>query len=710
MKLKLMNMAAMALSALLCLATTGAMAAQEQSETIATTANTVEGTHFTISNGSKYVDGDGMDAHNDGITVTAKNGETITKVVISCTYQPDRVNDGNTSVSSGTKEITNGGGTITVTGVNASTFTFTCSDNTPQFGQFVVYYAASAEPTGYSVSLKEGTEDASNWQGKAGEGEYQVLPLEGVAAGTAVTVKYIGTKKVKSVKAVKKAAADPLAVPLTMEALTAGTIKVNIFEDPWDEVPGTLSTGMKYSVNGGEKTTIYETTTIDVNAGDKVQFYGNGTSTQVYGGDPAVMLKGTAQTKVYGNIMSLIDETGYATLTTLPNQNYVFYGLFYGNTNLTDASGLLLPATTLVEGCYNSMFDGCTSLVTAPALPATTLAEQCYYGMFYGCTSLTTAPVLPATTLAGSCYWSMFEECTSLTAAPALPAETLADWCYTWMFSGCTSLTTAPTLPAETLTEGCYNSMFYGCTSLTNITCLATAGINENESTSDWLDGVAATGTFNRASGANWPTGNNGLPSGWTLVPPAAPAATGHALSASEVGDVVGTDGLAYAAADKDNLPQGVTAVAMIAVLGNASDCANGLAIALEDVSSNKLTWDNSGYENDGKTAAEWCSAWNTSKAVTGGTWRLPSKMDWQYMFFGCGATFSGNKMSYSELASKLETAGGTALKSDQDPYWSSTENAPGTSAWFLHFDGSDAGFYDENEYYISYVRACLAF
>ncbi len=58
--------------------------------------------------------------------------------------------------------------------------------------------------TTYKVSLKEGTEDATSWQGKAGTGEYQALPLEGVAAGTAVSVKYNGTKKVKSVKAKKK--------------------------------------------------------------------------------------------------------------------------------------------------------------------------------------------------------------------------------------------------------------------------------------------------------------------------------------------------------------------------------------------------------------------------------------------------------------------------------------------------------------------------
>jgi hypothetical protein len=31
------------------------------------------------------------------------------------------------------------------------------------------------------------------------------------------------------------------------------------------------------------------------------------------------------------------------------------------------------------------MFYDCTSLTTAPALPATTLAEYCYYSMFFNC-------------------------------------------------------------------------------------------------------------------------------------------------------------------------------------------------------------------------------------------------------------------------------------------------------------------------------------
>lgn len=35
--------------------------------------------------------------------------------------------------------------------------------------------------------------------------------------------------------------------------------------------------------------------------------------------------------------------------------------------------------------CYYSMFQGCSSLTTAPELPATTLANYCYYSMFQGC-------------------------------------------------------------------------------------------------------------------------------------------------------------------------------------------------------------------------------------------------------------------------------------------------------------------------------------
>ena len=70
------------------------------------------------------------------------------------------------------------------------------------------WHEVPAAPAGYTVSMPQDTPDAEKWTARAGtDGTYQQLPLEGVAAGTAVSVKYNGTKKVKSVKAKKKAAA-----------------------------------------------------------------------------------------------------------------------------------------------------------------------------------------------------------------------------------------------------------------------------------------------------------------------------------------------------------------------------------------------------------------------------------------------------------------------------------------------------------------------
>ena len=302
-------------------------------------------------------------------------------------------------------------------------------------------------------------------------------------------------------------AVDPLAVPLTIEAITAGTISVS---NPKD--------GMQYSKNGGAKTAV--TTSIDVAAGDKVQFYGNGTSITSYYGTKITGSGDDFTCKVYGNIMSLVDEENFATAKTL-SANNTFKSLFNGNTTLTDASGLLLPATqlALATSCYYSMFEGCSALTTAPELPATTLVNECYFYMFKGCTALTTAPALPATQLAGSCYYGMFYGCSALTAAPALPATQLENHCYRQMFRGCTTLTASPVLPATQLVTRCYQEMFYDCSKLATVTCLATSGIGQSNSTYDWLRNAGwdaeDTKTFYAVNTDDWPSGNNGIPNGW---------------------------------------------------------------------------------------------------------------------------------------------------------------------------------------------------
>ena len=162
--------------------------------------------------------------------------------------------------------------------------------------------------------------------------------------------------------------------------------------------------------------------------------------------------------------------------TTLSKSCYS--SMFQGCTALTQAPAL--PATTLADYCYNSMFQGCTSLISAPALPATTLADYCYNSMFQGCTSLISAPELPTTTLSNGCYSFMFRGCTALTQAPALPATTLAIYCYSSMFQGCTSLISAPALPATTLSSDCYGSMFDGCTALTQAPALPATKLSKS--------------------------------------------------------------------------------------------------------------------------------------------------------------------------------------------------------------------------------------
>lgn len=149
--------------------------------------------------------------------------------------------------------------------------------------------------------------------------------------------------------------------------------------------------------------------------------------------------------------------------TRLTNED-CYSGMFKNCKNLRTAPQL--PATQLVKGCYYSMFNGCISLVEAPELPATDLKEECYAFMFNGCTKLTQAPQLPAENMAVMCYKYMFSSCTSLKEAPLLPASSLADRCYYSMFSACENLVKAPDLPATDLKEECYAIMFSACKNL----------------------------------------------------------------------------------------------------------------------------------------------------------------------------------------------------------------------------------------------------
>lgn len=168
---------------------------------------------------------------------------------------------------------------------------------------------------------------------------------------------------------------------------------------------------------------------------------------------------------ICGNIMSLLYGDNFVGQTSLLGYDYVFTRLFYNNSDIINAQNLVLPATTLSDGCYVQLLANNSNLIYAPQLPAQTLNMLSYQRMF----------------------------------------------------ANCTSLTTAPDLLASVIPQRCYEGTFDGCTSLNYIKCLAT-DISAYNCTLNWLNGVSATGTFVKdASMSSWTTGVDGIPSGWTV-------------------------------------------------------------------------------------------------------------------------------------------------------------------------------------------------
>ena len=133
------------------------------------------------------------------------------------------------------------------------------------------------------------------------------------------------------------------------------------------------------------------------------------------------------------------------------------------------------------------------------------------------CNSMLSSDFENITSLSGYDYafYMMFNGCSALTKAPTLPATTLTDSCYQWMFNGCSNLTKAPTLPATTLADGCYSYMFANCSKLKEVRIAATT--DATNALFHWLSGVSETGDFYCDPNATiFPTGESGIPSGWT--------------------------------------------------------------------------------------------------------------------------------------------------------------------------------------------------
>ena len=199
------------------------------------------------------------------------------------------------------------------------------------------------------------------------------------------------------------------------------------------------------------------------------------------------------------------------------------YQMFYGCRRLRkmheeeNGPAPALSIGTVADCALKGMFQGCSSLSSAPAFTGmTTVGEEGCMDMFNGCTNLTKAPELPATSLSTSAYKQMFCD-SGITAVPALLATTLAESCYESMFQNCHYLEGPAVLPAESLADYCYKNMFNGASILNSLVCLATTNIS-TVNCETWLEGVAATGTFVRPDGVSWTLDDaSGIPEGWTV-------------------------------------------------------------------------------------------------------------------------------------------------------------------------------------------------
>ena len=173
------------------------------------------------------------------------------------------------------------------------------------------------------------------------------------------------------------------------------------------------------------------------------------------------------------------------------------------------------------------------------------------------------------------------------------------------------------------------------------------------------------------------------------------------AATKEDIGKVIGSDGGIYdTPEDMWNARIDNIAIGMIAYVGSIDGvCEHGLAISLTDAYAYNATY----AEATGDVIIP---SWATYHKVAGGTWRLPSEKDWQYLMW---AYYAENPVAQNieDFNTKLGTVG-TALVATEN-YWTST-SIDDDKAKVIYFDGTFAGVVESQKDWYWHVRACLAF
>lgn len=202
---------------------------------------------------------------------------------------------------------------------------------------------------------------------------------------------------------------------------------------------------------------------------------------------------------ISGNIMSLLHGTksDYAQRPDLYTQLYGY-----------DFVEFLYPLDPTDDASASAVYWMYTKIYTHNLILPSVVEKFSYAWMFGSFLFVTGRPH-------GAC----------IATAPQLPATLLKEGCYYGMFCGNIMLTQAPDLLATYVPNGAYAMMFWCAANISYIKMLATSWSLIQDPVyqilmdpfCDWVSDVAETGTFVKKSSATLPTGDNGIPDGWTV-------------------------------------------------------------------------------------------------------------------------------------------------------------------------------------------------
>lgn len=211
-----------------------------------------------------------------------------------------------------------------------------------------------------------------------------------IALGSSeISKAYVGSFEVSKIYLGSELVYQNVVIPpdyLRFTALADGTFTFTI--------PADLSTTtyeyIEYSTDEGETWVKTENvneqtvkvTTPTITTGNSVIWRGKGTNLAT-GSTVCCKFGASADFNASGYIRSLHAKAEEST--SIGTYNY--YRLFYNNTHIVDASGMILPKASSSYS-YGGMFRGCTYLQYAPAINYDNMVANSSREMYYGCTRL----------------------------------------------------------------------------------------------------------------------------------------------------------------------------------------------------------------------------------------------------------------------------------------------------------------------------------